>query len=564
MKQTGERNIALYGAMVTLVAGLGGLLYGIDIGIITTALLYLGATISLTTLQTSVIVAAVLAGGTASSLVGGLLADWLGRKRMMILSGLLFVVSVGLIVAAQGFTLLLVGRLLQGVSAGIIAVVVPLYLAECLSPETRGRGTSIFQFMLTLGLVAAALVGYHYAAYAKAAMEAAAGDATLIRAAQNHAWHGMFLAALYPGVMFFVGAIFLSESPRWLYRKGRREQAFAALRRASSEADAERQLHEMDAIAAEAPERSAGSTSGAGSLLRRKFVVPFVLACVILACNQGTGINSILSYLVLILREAGMSATRATQGNIAVTLLNCGMTLVAVALIERKGRKFLLSLGTAGIIVALFTAGLLFYRVESTRQDVAARMQAAVHANTLSLPVNAVGPADGNVRLVSLSYTYGQGSKMVSVRTDDPHPFVEIEPAAGETGPLRILRASFGDIPSEKTGWLITACLALFIASFAAGPGVVVWLALSELMPTRIRSAGMGIALLLNQGVSTLIAGVFLPVVGRFGYYAMFWLWTASTVIYFLVAAFALPETRGKTLEEIERSFERAETASSI
>jgi hypothetical protein len=105
----------------------------------------------------------------------------------------------------------------------------------------------------------------------------------------------------------------------------------------------------------------------------------------------------------------------------------------------------------------------------------------------------------------------------------------------------------------------MTGLMCLFIACFAVGPGVVVWLALSELMPTRIRSAGMGIALLINQGVSTSIAGVFLPVVGRHGYSAMFAFWAASTVVYFVTAAFFLPETKGKTLEEIERIFDRTD-----
>ena len=112
-------------------------------------------------------------------------------------------------------------------------------------------------------------------------------------------------------------------------------------------------------------------------------------------------------------------------------------------------------------------------------------------------------------------------------------------------------------MPTEATGWLVTACLCLFIAAFSVGPGVVVWLALSELMPTRIRSTGMGIALLLNQGVSTAIAAVFLPTVGNYGYSAMFLFWAACTVIYFITAAFFLPETKGKTLEEIEEYFEK-------
>jgi len=119
-----------------------------------------------------------------------------------------------------------------------------------------------------------------------------------------------------------------------------------------------------------------------------------------------------------------------------------------------------------------------------------------------------------------------------------------------------IKRALLGPIPTTETGWLVTICLGLFISFYSVGPGVVVWLTLSELMPTRIRSTGMGIALLLNSGVSTLIAALFLPVVGNYGFYAMFLFWAACTLVYFLTATFFLPETKGKTLEEIEAYFE--------
>ena len=111
-------------------------------------------------------------------------------------------------------------------------------------------------------------------------------------------------------------------------------------------------------------------------------------------------------------------------------------------------------------------------------------------------------------------------------------------------------------MPSQKNGWLVAITLYLFMAFFAVGPGVCVWLALSELMPTRIRSNGMSIALLINQAVSTTIAAVFLPTVGKHGYSFMFFMFAACTVVYFVTAAFFLPETKGKTLEEIEEHFE--------
>jgi MFS family permease len=123
---------------------------------------------------------------------------------------------------------------------------------------------------------------------------------------------------------------------------------------------------------------------------------------------------------------------------------------------------------------------------------------------------------------------------------------------------LIIKAATYGAVPSPHTGWLVAICLAVFISSFAVGPGVVIWIALSELMPTRIRSSGMGIALVVNQGVSTLMAYVFLPVVSNYGFAAMFGIWAVCTVLYFIIAAFFLPETKGKTLEEIELEFAKS------
>ncbi len=553
-------NTVVYGRFLLFIAGLGGLLYGIDVGIIAAALLYLNKTINLSIEQTSILVAAVLGGGMASSLVAGVLADWFGRKSMMIVSGLMFVSSVGLIVISQGFVPLFLGRLLQGMSGGVIAVVVPLYLAECLSAQRRGQGTAIFQFMLTFGIVIAALTGFFYTQQAETAIAAAAGNPVLIKLAQNHAWRGMFLSVVYPGLVFLIGSFFLSESPRWLLRKGKSDQAMAALRRAVSEEEAQIEIREMQALLNENKTQAAS-----GSLLRRKYVVPFVLACIILSLNQTTGINSVLGYLVIILKQAGMTASHATQGDVAVKVLNCLMTIVAVALVDRKGRKFLLNLGTGGIVVACLSAGLIFYQVESQRKDVLARVQNSVVGDQVTMPVDAAtfgADASDRPMVLSVLYSAGSGDKVATVLSNDTDPTLKIVPEVAGAH-LELKRAQYGPVPTETTGWLITACLMLFIASYSVGPGVVVWLMLSELMPTRIRALGMGIALLLNQGISTLIAGVFLPVVGNYGYFAMFFFWAGCTVFYFLTSAVLLPETKGKSLEEIEVYFDQGRAGAS-
>jgi MFS transporter, SP family, solute carrier family 2 (myo-inositol transporter), member 13 len=545
-----------YGRYLLVIAGLGGLLYGADIGIIAAALLYVGRTIELTLEQTSLVVAAVLGGSMVSSLAAGVLADWLGRRKMMIVSGLMFVVSVLMIVLSQGFVSLFLGRLLQGMSGGVIAVVVPLYLAECLSAQNRGRGTAIFQFFLTFGIVLASLIGFYFTRQAEAAVAAAAGHAALIRAAQNHAWRSMFLAVIYPGALFFLGSFLLSETPRWLLRKGRVEAAHKALLRSVSAEEAALELEEMQSLA-----HQAAAASHRDRLWRRKYIVPFVLACVILSCTQATGINSILSFLVVILRQAGMTARHATQGDVFVKVINCVTTVAAVLLVDRKGRRFLLQVGTGGIVVALLAGGFLFRRAEATRTDVKSQVQAAVVGNRVVLPLDHgvfAAASQGRRMVLTVIYSYGDGQRLATVLTDTANPVLTLEPERESTAhPLVIERAWYGPVPPERSGWVMALCLALFIMSYALGPGVVVWLALSELMPTRIRSTGMGIALLLNQGISTLIAGMFLPVVGNEGYSTMFFFWAGSTVIYFLATTFFLPETKGKSLEEIEMFFEK-------
>ena len=553
MSVSGLGNRIHYGRFLLLISGLGGLLYGIDVGIIAAALLYLGKTIDLTVAQTSAIVAAVLGGGIFSSLAGGLLADLYGRRRMMIFGGLTFLGSVGIIVLSQSFLPLLLGRLLQGMSGGIMGVVIPLYLAECLSAANRGRGTAIFQFMLTLGIVVAAFTGLFYTHRAESAIAAAHGSAALIRAAQNHAWRGMFFSILYPGILFTVGSFFLSESPRWLARQGQTDAARAALLRIATPEETDREMQEM--LAVRSTTESAARTE---SLLQRKYLVPFFLACAVLSLNQATGINSILAYLVVILRQAGLSADHAVQGDVAVKILNCLMTLVAVSLVDRKGRRFLLILGTTGVTLALALGGLVFLHSESSLRDVTPIVQSFVRQNSLRISPQQI---DNRLQtstpssVLTVLYSASGGEHIAAVRSRDPEPNLTILPDSAQNGPLLIRRALFGATPSALTGWLITGMLGLFITSFAIGPGVVVWLMLSELMPTRIRAVGMGIALLLNLGISTLIADLFLPVVGHFGYSTIFFFWAACTLAYLATALFLLPETRGRTLEEIELHF---------
>jgi len=284
-----------------------------------------------------------------------------------------------------------------------------------------------------------------------------------------------------------------------------------------------------------------------------------------------------------------LSDFAAHLGYVLFTLVNFAVTFGGVVLVDRKGRKFLLSVGTAGIIASLICTGALFLRSEHQRVDAKSAVQSMVTPDQkLTLPYNEEWAArltegqSGPDRPTSLVVIYSCGdfrAASSAVRSDDlaakaieitrdsclpantvnaffSNPFGNLQ--ASRKAPLRIDNALISPIPSTGNGWLVAITLYLFMAFFAIGPGVCVWLALSELMPTRIRSNGMSIALVLNQAVSTTIAAVFLPTVGKYGYSTMFFGFAACTVIYFVTATWFLPETKGKTLEEIEAHFEGA------
>ena len=497
-------NIKHYARFLLFMAGLGGLLYGVDVGVIAAALPYIERTSSFTQNQIGWIVGMALWGSLPSSLVAGFLAECFGRRRMIIFSALLFLVSIP-VICASGFTEggsfwgMTLGRAMQGAAAGLFGVIVPMYLAECLDADSRGKGTGTFQLLLTIGLVFVAVIGFcvtYVVGDAKQAVDAVAAgkgvELTTVTFAQIrewftteqiaswvHAWQVIFLFSSVPGIILFFGAFRLKESPRWLYKKGRKQEALASLAANNGAEKAQEILEDMIAADELAAAEKAKNAAATDTLFQKKYIYPFILAVVILACNQTTGINSVLNYTVTIFQKTGMPGAFANVSDVAIKVMNCVMTVIACAFVDKKGRKFLLKIGTSGIILGLCGVGSIFLAISK-----------------------------GWV------------------------------------------------VASMTTGIITTAFFFMYIAFFAVGPGVCVWLALTELMPTRIRANGMAIAMIINQGVSAGIATVFprwCAVTNDNG--SVFFVLAGFTVIYLITAAFFLPETKGRTLEEVEMYF---------
>ncbi len=428
------------------MAGLGGLLYGVDFGVIAAAEPYLKALGIYSGARVSLIVGAVLVGGLLSSITAGMLCDWLGRRKTIILSAGMFLAAIPVVcLALDNFPLLYAGRVLQGMSAGYMAVAMPMYLTETLPAEIRGRGTGVFQTCLGIGLVVAAAAGCIIASCLGAADTLSSDAAKMVSA-----WRANFWWTLVPVAVLFVGSFRLKESPVWEERRKART------------------------VAATVDDRSEG-----GSLFQRRYVVPFLLACLVLTLNKTTGMSSFTSYLVSILHKAGFSGILANYGQLIVKFTNIFMTVVAAMLIDRKGRTWLLKLGTGGMAVGLFAIGGVFFAIERCG--------------------------------VTAGYLTG----------------------------------------------LVTLVLFFFMYCFyAIGPGICVWLVLSELMPKRIRANGMAIALFMNQLVACGLASTFRPWVEHWGWDSMFFFFAVNAVLYFVVSCF-IPETKGKSLEELDSLFDR-------
>ena len=431
------------------IGGLGGLLYGIDFGVIAVSMPYIKALKIYTDAEVSWIVGAVMFGGILASATAGVLCDRLGRKAMIATAAALFLVAIPIVCfSGTSLAVMLTGRVLQGMSAGYMAVVMPMYLAECLPADLRGRGTGIFQLFLGIGLVTAASVGILIAAIYGAADASAE---TVPDAAKSLAWRVNFWWTMVPVAVLFVGSLFLKESPVWLAMRDRTNVTAV-----------------VNETVGEKP-----------PILSRRYVIPFVLAVLVLTFNKTIGMSSIVAYAVSLFQKAGLSGALANVGDLSLKGTNLVVTLLAVALVDRKGRTWLLKVGTAGMTVGLFLIGALFLAIE--RGWMAA---------------------------------------------------------------------------SPVSGFVTLAAFLLMQMFYSLGPGICVWLVLSELMPARIRANGMAIALFANQFVAWGLASSFFPMVNAWGYGPVFFGFAVSGILYFLTVLF-IPETKGMPLEKIEHLFDR-------
>jgi SP family galactose:H+ symporter-like MFS transporter len=318
-------------------AGLGGLLFGYDTGVISGAELFFKNDFTLSTFALEVIVSGVLAGAAVGALAGGRLADIFGRRLLLIATAIIFAAGAVICASATSPGMLIVGRIIVGLGIGLSSGTVPVYISEVSPADARGWTVSLFQLAITIGILLAYVVDYAFA--------------------KSEAWRWMFGISLVPAAIFAIGMYFLPESPRWLVRHGdpTRARAILARIRATSNVDAE--LKEIEQSFAQS-EQHGNWHDLLSPTLRPALIVGIGLAIF----QQVTGINTVIYYAPLIIQSAGVSsASGAILATAGIGAVNVLMTIVSMWLIDRIGRRPLLLTGIAGMVVTLGVLGWAFH-----------------------------------------------------------------------------------------------------------------------------------------------------------------------------------------------------------
>jgi sugar porter (SP) family MFS transporter len=431
--------------LAALVAAIGGSLFGYDTGVISGAILFVRPEFGLGTTQEELVISAALVGATIGAIASGRLTDKVGRRAVLLGAAASFAFGGLASAFASGAAMLIVARVIVGAAIGVASYAVPLYISELAPPRWRGWLVSLNQLALTVGILLAYVVDYGFAS--------------------SGAWRWMLGLAVVPAVLLGVGVAFLPETPRWLILHGKVRQGRSVLKRARGAENIAAELNDIQTLT------RIPATSWSHLLapsVRGALIAGVGLAII----QQVTGINTVIYYAPTILQSAGIpSASGAILATAGIGLVNVIMTIVAMVLIDRVGRRPLLLASLAGMAIALAVLGYGF-----------------------------------------LASTSNSGLAGLSV-----------------------------------------VCLMVFVGAFAVGLGPIFWLLIAEIYPLRVRGLAMSLATTANWGSNLIVSLTFLTLLQALGAATTFWLYGLVAILAWYFAFRMVPETRGRTLEEIER-----------
>ncbi|MBG3874484.1 sugar porter family MFS transporter [Staphylococcus xylosus] len=428
--------------LIFFLGALGGLLYGYDMGVISGALLFIRDDIPLNSFTEGLVVSSMLVGAIFGSGASGPMSDRLGRRRVVFIIAIIYIVGALILAFAPSMPILVLGRLIIGLAVGGSTAIVPVYLSEMAPTEQRGSLSSLNQLMITIGILSSYLINYAFTPI--------------------EGWRWMLGLAIVPSVILLIGVAFMPESPRWLLEHRSEKAARDVMKLTFKDSEIDKEIADMKEINS--------ISESTWNVLKSPWLRPtLIIGSIFALLQQIIGINAIIYYAPTIFNKAGLGNATSILGTVGIGTVNVLITIVAIMIIDKIDRKRLLVIGNIGMVASLLIMAVLIWT-----------------------------------------------------------------------------------IGIQSSAWIIVACLTLFIIFFGFTWGPVLWVMLPELFPMRARGAATGVAALVLSIGSLLVAQFFPILTDVLPVEQVFLIFAAIGICALIFVIKYLPETRGRSLEEIE------------
>ncbi|MDH3254109.1 MAG: sugar porter family MFS transporter [Acidobacteriota bacterium] len=508
-----------YVMRVALTVAGGGFLMGFDASVISGVVKFIEPQFDLSKIELGWAVSSLTLTATLAMMLSGPLSDRIGRRKVLFLAAILYAVSAIASALAPTFVVLVIARMIGGLGVGASLIIAPMYIAEIAPPTERGRMVSFNQLNIVVGISAAFFTNYMI-------LQLGQSDAGWAQSLMfdEYNWRWMLGLETLPAVLYFFGLFFVPESPRWLLLEGQEEEARKILTSAVGEAEAREELDEIHASLAKDAGREKVSVM---ELFAPAMKLVLTIGVVVAIIQQATGINAVFFYAPMIFEQSGIGTDASFAQAVLVGLINLVFTVVAMLFIDRIGRKPLLVFGLFGIAVSMSVLAFGFSSASYTiTGDDLAKLPAEVNV-----------PAVADLQ----DTTFGSDVEFKEA----------LRGALGDELATQY-ESNFINAAIAMNPWLVLFGVLGFVASFAVSIGPVMWVLFSELFPNRIRGIAISFVGLINSAVSFGVQLVFPWELANFGSATTFLIYGLFAAIGLVFVVLVLPETKGRSLEELE------------
>jgi sugar porter (SP) family MFS transporter len=516
-----------YALYCAVIVSIGGFVFGFDASVISGVVGFVATEFDLTPIQSGFVVAAPTASGLAGTMLAGPLSDVFGRRKILMVVAFLYVLSALASAFATSYLMLVAARAIGGLAFTSL-MLAPLYIGEIAPPAARGRAVSINQLNIVVGLSAAYFTNYFLLKLSGTQL-----DWVVALGIDTQVWRWMLGIEILPAAIFFLMLFTIPDTPRWLMLKGREAEATRVVETLLPAAEA---AAEIEVIRHSSATRSESVWRRIGDIFGTKMRLALLVGLVVAVAQQITGINAIFFYAPTIFEQSGIGTNAAFSQAVMVGLINVVFTVVAMALIDRWGRKPLLVLGLLGIVASMGVCSWGFataqYRITPPALAELEQSQAAQGG----VDTAALRPLVGQSYASDVAFKRALKAVLGEQAVRDHQS--ELLESAIQMNPILILVGILG-----------------FVASFAVSLGPVMWVLFSEIFPTQLRGVAVSFVGFVNSTVSFFVQLVFPVELDTLGAAATFAIYGAFALLGLVLVLRLLPETRGLSLEELEAVF---------